>query len=197
MKNNLICKITDKKIYFYTAKNKKIIIENIKSKIIEKNTIVDIFAFIETLEKTIKKHKLNNLITKNKLYILIYDFNTPTDIFLINYAFKTLNYYNFKLITESKIYNELINNNTAIIDIWDNTGEISYLIDNQQINLPYNKDKLKDIPKTKIVIINNTNRELNIRIKNKEIYYLENNGISIIDMFIKIIEKDPSNKLFG
>ena len=192
MKSFLICKLTDSKIYLYNSKTNQTIIEYIKSNIIKNNKIVDIYSFINSLDRIIKKHKLNNNILKSTIYILMYNINTPTDEFLIDYTFKMLNYYNYKIIRESCVYSELLTNDNAIIDLWDDFGEITYKIKGVQINEPFEKKDINNIPKNTIVIINNTKEKLKLKNSKKEIYYLEQVDIPIINMLIKTLNKDLS-----
>ncbi len=188
MKKYIILKFTDSNIYLYNSKTKNIIIEKIitKYKIIQNTKIIDIEQFINILEKTIKKYKLNNLLLKNKIYILIPSYYNKTDIFLLNYTFKNLNYYKYYFIKENTLYDYLLNENNIIIDLWDNYGEKTFYIENQIVTIPIDK---KDINITeKQLIINNTEQKKHL--KNKNVIYLEYKKMPLFQMTIDNIEKD-------
>ena len=188
MQKGLIFKYTDNYFYFYNIKKEELIKEKI-SKIIEKGKIIDIEKFITTLDKFIKKHKLNTYILKNTLYILIPSYSNNTDIFLLTYAFKTLNYYKYKFVKEVETYNHLIKESTYILDIWSQEGELSYLENNHIISIPFTQ--VPDLKNHKLIVINNTEDEFKIKSNSKNIYYLENTKTPIITFLVKKLTKDP------
>lgn len=173
MHKQIIFKFTDTFIYFYNCINNEMIIEDIKNeKVIEQEKIIDVEKFLTILEEKISKNKLFNLLIKTKIYILIPSFYNKTDYFLLNYIFKSLNYFNFIFIEEKNLYKNLLKTDTSVINLWDNFGEISYLQNNKIISIPYNKNNLNNIKEENIIIINNTSYH-KININNKNIYYIE------------------------
>ena len=67
--NKLILKFTDN--FIYNKKKDKLIIEPISKNIIVNFKIVNIEKFIEELNEIIKKNRLNTLLIKNKIKIII------------------------------------------------------------------------------------------------------------------------------
>lgn len=187
MNKQLIFKYTDKSIYFYNFSNKKMIIENIKDdKVIENGKIIDVEKFLSILEEKISNNKLSSILIKTKIYILIPSFYNKTDYFLLTYIFKSLNYYNYQFIEERTLYKNLLVEDTAVINIWDNIGEISYLEKNKIISIPYNKNILNTIKETNIIFINNTSYK-KTDIPNKNIYFIEPKKYYLIEELKKQI----------
>jgi len=174
--NKLILKFTDNFIYI---KNKnKIIEEKLKNNIIQNTKIIDIEKFIEELNQIIKKNKLNTLLIKSEIIIIIPSFYNKTDIFLIDYTFKILNYYNYKLIKESEIYAPLLENNNAVLSLWNKDGEISYKEKGQIISEYYKINKKINKNVENIIVINNT---IHHKINKNNAIYLEPNEYYIIN----------------
>ena len=187
MNKQIIFKYTDKSIYFYNNSTNKMIIENItEEKIVEKGKIIDVEKFLSILEEKINNYKLSNMFIKTNIYILIPSFYNKTDYFLLTYIFKSLNYYNFTFIEEKSLYKKMLVENTAIINIWDNIGEISYLEKNNIISIPYHEDVLNKIKEKNIIFINNTSYQ-KLKIQNKNIYYVEPKKYYLIEELKKQI----------
>lgn len=187
MNRKIIFKFTDKSIYFYENNSNKMIIEEIKDdKVIENCKIKDVEKLLSILEEKISNHKLSSLLIKTQIFILIPSFYNKTDNFLLTYIFKSLNYYNYKFIEERTLYKNLLEEGTAVINIWDNLGEISYLEKNKIISIPYNEEQLINLKEQNIIIINNTSYK-KINIPNKKIYYIEPKKYYLIEELKKII----------
>ena len=187
MNKEIILKFTDKSIYFYDNYNEKMIVENIKKEnVIENNKIIDVERFLLILEEIITKNKLSSLLIKTKIYILVPSYYNKTDYFILTYIFKNLNYYNYKFIEEKNIYKNLLVENTAVINIWDGIGEISYLEEDNIISIIYNEEILENLKEENIIIINNTSYQ-KLEIKNKKVYYIEPQKYYLIEEFKKTI----------
>ena len=187
MNKKIIFKFSDQYIYFYNCTNKKIIIENIKkAKVIKNGKIIDVEKFLSILEEKITNNKLSSMLIKTKIYILIPSFYNQTDYFLLTYIFKNLNYYNFEFIEEKKIYKNLLEDDTSVINIWDNFGEISYLEKGKIISVPYADNFLKKIKEENIIVINNTSYQ-KLNIPDKKIYYVEPKKYYLIETLEKTI----------
>lgn len=174
--NKLILKFTDNCIYVKT-KN-KIIEEKLNNNIIQNTKIIDIEIFIEELNKIIKKNKLNTLLIKSEIIVIIPSFYNKTDIFLIDYTFKILNYYNYKIVKEYKIYKELLENNNVVISLWDKDGELSYKEKGQILSDYYKPNKKINKNVENIIVINNTYHHT---INKYNAIYLEPNKFYIIN----------------
>lgn len=174
--NKLILKFTDN--FIYIKEKNKIIEEKLKNNVIQNTKIIDIEKFIEELNKIIKKHKLNTLLIKSEIIIIIPSFYNKTDIFLIDYTFKILNYYNYRLIKESEIYEPLLENNNAVLSLWNKDGEISYKEKDQIISEYYKINKKINKNVENIIVINNT---IYHKINKNNAIYLEPNEYYIIN----------------
>ena len=156
-------------------------------KLIENTKIIDIENFIKYLDKVIKKHKLNTMFLKSDFYILIPTYYNKTDIFLLTYTFKTLNYFKFNFIKESLVYSHLLDDDTYILNIWNKQGELTQLINNHIISLPF--QKLPDLKVKKMIVINNNQDDFKLKSNSKNIYYLENSFSPIIKFLVEKIQK--------
>lgn len=174
--NKLILKFTDNNIYI--KQKDKLIIERIQKNIIKNFKIIDIENFIEELNKIIKKNKLNTLLIKNKISIIIPSYYNKTDIFLLDYTFKILNYYNYEFIKENKIYESLLEETNAVISLWDKVGELSYKEKNKVITIPYKLNDKINLDVENIIVINNTKQ---YKINYNNVIYLEPNQFYIIN----------------
>ena len=191
MKKYLILKYTDEYLYFYYAKSDQTIKEKIPKNIIEENKIIDIESFIKILDKIIKKYKLNTNLLKSELYIIVPSYSTKSDIFLLSYALKFLNYYKFTFIEEYKTYKHLLDNDSFVLSIWHEEGELTYLENNKVISIPFTR--IPDLKNKKLIVINNTKEDFKIKSNSKKIYYLENSLTPVITFLKEIIIKDPLN----
>lgn len=174
--NKLILKFTDN--FIFIKQKDKLIIEPISKNIIVNFKIVNIEKFIEELNEIIKKNRLNTLLIKNKIKIIIPSYYNETDKFLIDYTFKILNYYNYELIKENEIYKELINDNNAVISLWDTIGELSYKEKNKIITIPYKLNDEIKLNVENVIVINNTNQ---YKINYDNAIYLEPNEYYVIN----------------
>jgi len=174
--NKLILKFTDN--FIFIKQKDKFIIEPISKNIIVNFKIENIEKFIEELNEIIKKNRLNSLLIKNKIKIIIPSYYNETDKFLIDYTFKILNYYNYELIKENEIYKELIIDNNAVISLWDTIGELSYKEKNKIITIPYKLNDEIKLNVENIIVINNTKQ---YKINYNNTIYLEPNEYYIIN----------------
>lgn len=172
----LILKYTDDYIYIKTKH--KIIEEKLKNNIIQNTKITDIEKFIEEINEIIKKHKLNTLLIKIEIIVIVPSFYNKTDIFLIDYAFKILNYYNYKIKKESEIYEPLLENNNVVLSLWNKDGEISYKEKGKIISEYYKLNNKINKNVEKLIVINNT---IHHKITKKNAIYLEPNKYYIIN----------------
>ena len=174
--NKLVLKFTDN--YIYIKNKNKIIEEKLKNNIIQNTKIIDIEKFIEELNAIIKKHKLNTLLIKPNITIIIPSFYNKTDMFLIDYTFKILNFYNYKIIKECEIYKSLLKNNNVIISLWNKDGEITYFEKGQIISQYYKINKKINKNVENIIVINNTHPH---KINKNNVIYLEPNKYYILN----------------
>ena len=101
-----IIKLTDTVIYLYHQKNKCLITEDIPPNIIKNNRIYHVKKTIQTLEKIIKKNKMNNhLIRKNHIFLIDKSFS-PVEIFALEYCLKALESIKYTLIKEETLIEE-------------------------------------------------------------------------------------------
>lgn len=182
----IILKFTDTNVYFFNSQKNKLIKSKLIKNIVKDSKIIDIELFIQELDNLLKRNKLTTILLKTKLYIIIPSFYNNTDIFLLDYTFKNLNYYNYKLIKENQIYENMLTNTNAIISLWNNQGEISYKIKNKIISECINLDDINKINVENIIVINNTiNKQLSL--ENKNVIYLEPQTYYIITKLNELI----------
>lgn len=99
----MIFELTDNYILIYNKKKKILKIENIPANIIKDNKIYDFQKLLIIMNKIFVKNKLNDSFFKTKIYVLIYEKLSPSEIFLIKSLFKNMNISYIKIVHASSI----------------------------------------------------------------------------------------------
>lgn len=126
----MIFELTDKYILIYNKKNKCLNKEIMPDNIIKNNKIYDYQKLLIIINKICLKYKINESFFKTKIYVLIFEKLSPSEIFLIKSLFKNINNSNIKIVHATS----LISDNVIF-----NSGEYLYYKD-QKLNKINNKD---------------------------------------------------------
>lgn len=132
IKKNILMHITNNKIYI---KNNDNLIEedtvyineeNNKYKTVINGKVYSYTHFLKLLNKTTKKHKLNNSIFNNNITVIVNSFTTPLEKQMLINIFKAMSFNKVVIYKETKIFKKIIDDNKILLNINPDYTEIFY-----------------------------------------------------------------------
>ncbi len=132
-----IFEFTDKEIIIYNKKKKSLIKELIPENIIVNNRVYDYLKLVNIINKIVNKYKVNNTLFRVNINILVFERLSPSNIYLLKNAFKSISNFKVEIINVSRYFD----NNYIFI-----SGDIIY----------YDNKVLKNIKNGSYILIGNS-----------------------------------------